>query len=155
CGATTRAGRSTSFNVSGTQTMLRKIVLGSLLGGGVTVALAGTSAYSYFRTGLHSLQQSIRDSIPVEVEIKRARDLISNLKPEIADNLQRIAHEEVDVSRLTKELNRKHDSLAKAEKDILRIKHDLSQATPKLVYAGREYSLEQVRDDLHQRFKQF
>jgi chromosome segregation ATPase len=135
--------------------MLRKIVLGSLLGGGVTVALAGTSAYSYFRTGLHSLQQSIRDSIPVEVEIKRARDLISNLKPEIADNLQRIAHEEVDVSRLTKELNRKHDSLAKAEKDILRIKHDLSQATPKLVYAGREYSLEQVRDDLHQRFKQF
>lgn len=135
--------------------MLKKLVLGSLIAGGVGVTLLGTSAYSYFRTGLRSVQQTIQDQIPIEIEIKRARDLISNLKPEIAQNLHLIAREEVEVSRMTKELDNKQNSLSKAKKEILRLKDDVAAQPAKLVYAGREYSLTQVREDLNHRFKQF
>jgi chromosome segregation ATPase len=135
--------------------MLKKLVLGSLVVGGLGVTFLGTSAYSYFKTGLHSVQQTIQDQIPIEIEIKRARDLISNLKPEIAQNLQCIAREEVEVSRMTKELDHKQNSLSKAKKEILRLKEDVADQPAKLVYAGREYSLTQVREDLHYRFKQF
>jgi chromosome segregation ATPase len=135
--------------------MLKKIILGSLVAGGLAVALAGTSAYSYLKTGVKTLQQGIQDNIPIEIEIRRARDLISNLKPEIASNLQVIAREEVEVSRLSKELDHKSQSLTKAKKDILRLKNDVADEPQRLVYAGREYSLNEVRDDLHQRFKQF
>ncbi len=129
--------------------MLKKIVLGSLIAGGMAVFLAGTSAYSYLRTGVRTIQQGIQDRIPIEIEIKRARDLISNLKPEIAQNLQCIAREEVEVSRLEKELDRKQSSLDKARKDILRLKDDVADEPAKLVYAGRQYSLTEVRDDLN------
>jgi chromosome segregation ATPase len=135
--------------------MFKKVLLGSLLAGGCGVALVGTSAYSYLKTGVNCLHQGIKDQIPVEVEIKRARDMISNLKPEIAENLHLIAREEVDVSRLNKEFTNKSQYLAKARQDILRLKNDVADNPAKLVYAGRHYTQEQVREDLHQRFKQF
>jgi chromosome segregation ATPase len=135
--------------------MIKKIVLGSLLAGGCGMAVMGTSAYSYLKTGVSSLQQGIKDQIPVEVEIKRARDMISNLKPEIAHNLQVIAREEVEVARLDRELRHKSESLSKARQDILRLKDDIADRPTKLVYAGRKYTEEQVREDLHHRFKQF
>ena len=135
--------------------MFKKLILGSLIAGGCGVALMGTSAYSYLKTGVTSLQQGIKDQIPVEVEIKRARDMISSLKPEIAQNLHVIAREEVDVGRLSKELSSKSQFLTKARQDILRLKDDVADRPTKLVYAGRKYTEEQVRDDLHQRFKQF
>lgn len=135
--------------------MVKKIVLGGLIAGGMAVFLAGTSAYSYLRTGVRTIQQGIQDKIPIEIEIKRARDLISNLKPEIAQNLQCIAREEVEVSRLQKELDHKQLSLDKARKDILRMKNDVADEPAKLVYAGRHYTLTEVRDDLNNRFKQF
>ncbi len=135
--------------------MFKKLVLGSLIAGGCGVALMGTSAYSYVKTGVSSLRQGIKDQIPVEVEIKRARDMISNLKPEIAQNLHVIAREEVEVGRLSKEVSHKTQFLTKARQDILRLKDDIADKPTKLVYAGRQYSEAQVRDDLHQRFKQF
>ncbi len=135
--------------------MFKKVLLGSLLAGGCGVALMGTSAYSYLKTGVTCLHQGIKDQIPVEVEIKRARDMISNLKPEIAQNLHVIAREEVEVGRLNKEFTSKSQYLAKARQDILRLKNDVSDRPTKFVYAGRQYTEEQVRDDLHQRFKQF
>jgi hypothetical protein len=140
--------------------MLKKLVLGALLVGGASTALVGTSGFSYVRTGFSSIRDGIKDQIPIELEIRRARDMISNLKPEITGNLQLIAREEVEVSRLVKEVERKQEQLEKAKRDMLRLKKDVgdcseSNSDEKLVYAGRKYSLSQVREDLNMRFKQY
>ena len=150
--------------------MLKKIVLGALLVGGASMALVGTSTYSYVRTGFSSIRDGIKEQIPIELEIRRARDMITNLKPEITGNLQLIAREEVEVARLEKEVARKQEQLEKAKRDMLRLKKDvgacLESARPesdlsetdsqqKLVYAGRKYSVSQVREDLNMRFKQY
>jgi len=140
--------------------MLKKMFLGTLLLGMGSLAVAGTSAYSYVRTGFHSIRDGIKDQIPIELEMRRARDMITNLKPEIAGNVQLIAREEVEVGRLEKEVDRKSEQLEKAKQDMLRLKKDVAarvdiDADEKLVYAGRKYTVSQVREDLNMRFKQF
>jgi chromosome segregation ATPase len=105
--------------------------------------------------GVNSVRDGIKENIPIEVEIKRARDMISQLKPEIADNLRLIARWEVDVARLSKEVDTKSESLAKAKKDILRLKDDLQSGKTRFVYARKSYDADEVKQDLANRFKQF
>ncbi|MBX3420799.1 MAG: hypothetical protein KF752_04500 [Pirellulaceae bacterium] len=81
--------------------------------------------------------------------------MIEDLKPEIAKNLQLVAREEVSVQRLSQEISDKQAVLSKGREDILRLKDDLKSGAVRFVYAGRQYSQQQVRDDLGNRFKQF
>lgn len=133
--------------------MLKKILLGSALTASAGGLLLGTSAYSYVKTGIHSLRDSVKDQIPIEVEIKRARELISDLKPEIASNLKLIAREEVEVAKLQREVNAKQTSLSKSKDSILKLKEDLQSGVRYVTYQGKKYSIEQVRQDLGDRFK--
>jgi chromosome segregation ATPase len=135
--------------------MLKKLMIGSAIAVGGVGLLVGAPFFSYVRSGVSSARQAIRESIPVEVEIKRARDMITDLKPEIADNLRVIAREEVEVNRLAEEVKNKQGSLAKGRKDILRLKDDIQTGSSHFVYASKTYTSDQVKDDLSNRFKQF
>lgn len=136
--------------------MCKKFVRLGIVGAVAAVALVGTGAWSYVRTGYNAASQTVKDSVPIEWEIKRARDMIKDLKPEIAKNLQVIAREEVGVQRLAEDIQSKETQLAKSRSDILRLKNDLEKTSSvRFVYHGRTYSEEQVRDDLANRFKQF
>ena len=141
------------FHQKGIEKMLKKILLGSALTASAGGLLLGTSAYSYVKTGIHSLRDSVKDQIPIEVEIKRARELISDLKPEIASNLKLIAREEVEVAKLQREVNAKQTSLSKSKDSILKLKEDLQSGVRYVTYQGKKYSIEQVRQDLGDRFK--
>lgn len=135
--------------------MIKKlVVLGALAVGAVTI-LCGTAGLSYVRTGWHSASDQVRQSVPVEWELKRARQMIEDLKPEIASNMQLVAREEVGVERLAGEVAAKTQQIAKAKQDIMRLKGDLESGSTRFVYAGRNYSGQQVKDDLAGRFKQF
>lgn len=133
--------------------MLKKILLGSVLVAGTSGLLLGTSTMSYVRTGVHSLRDSVKDQIPIEVEIKRARELIAGLKPEIAENLKRIAREEVDVAKLQREVSAKETALCQSKEAILKLKEDVESGVRFVTYKGKKYSAEQVRLDLTDRFK--
>ena len=141
------------FHQKGIEKMLKKILLGSALTASAGGLLLGTSAYSYVKTGVHSLRDSVKDQIPIEVEIKRARELIIDLKPEIASNLKLIAREEVEVAKLQREVNVKQTSLSKSKDSILKLKEDLQSGVRYVTYQGKKYSIEQVRQDLGDRFK--
>lgn len=141
------------FHQKGIEKMLKKILLGSALTASAGGLMLGTSAYSYVKTGVHSLRDSVKDQIPIEVEIKRARELITDLKPEIASNLKLIAREEVEVAKLQREVNVKQTSLSKSKNSILKLKEDLQSGVRYVTYQGKKYSIEQVRQDLGDRFK--
>lgn len=133
--------------------MIKKVLLGSALAVGCGGLLLGTSSISYIKTGYSSLRDSIKEQIPIEVEIKRARDMISDLKPEIADNLKLIAREEVEVAKLQREVNSKQASLAKSKDAILKLKDDVESGVKYVVYRGKKFDIDQVRQDLSERFK--
>mgnify|MGYP003337082744 FL=1 len=116
-------------------------------------SVLGTGSYSYLRMAAHSLRDSVKDQIPIEVEIKRAREMISDLKPEIANNLKQIAREEVEVSKLQREVSVKQTALSKSKEAILKLKDDLQSGNRTVTYRGKQYTMEQVRQDLADRFK--
>ena len=142
-------------NVSEDRAMLKKILILSAVGVGSTIALASTGAWSYMKCGIRTASDTVRDSVPIDWEIKRARQMIEDLKPEIARNLQVVAREEVGVQRLAAEIKTKETHLTKSRSDITRLKGDLESGSVKFVYAGRSYSQVQVKEDLSNRFKQF
>ncbi len=135
--------------------MLKKLMLTGLIAAGGALAVGGTAGWSYLRTGYREASETVRSSVPIEWEIKRARQMIDDLKPEIAKSMQVVAREEVGVQRLSEEIDVKQELLSRARQDILRLKSDLESGSVKFVYAGRKYSVDQVRDDLSARFKQF
>lgn len=135
--------------------MLKKMILGGTIAAGAGLLFLGPAPVSYLKTGYHSVRDTIRDQIPIDLEIKRARDLIEDLKPEIASNLRIIAREEVEVAKLQKEVDSKATQLVKSKDAILTLKGDLESGIKKVSYGGKTYSMDQVRSDLENRFKQY
>ncbi|MFK7737056.1 MAG: hypothetical protein AB8B50_13555 [Pirellulaceae bacterium] len=135
--------------------MCKKFLTVGILGAIAAVGVATTGAWSYVKTGYKSASQSVRDSVPLEWELKRARGMIEDLKPEIKKNLQIVMREEVGVQQLATEIDKKETMLADSQSKILRLKEDLESGSVHFVYAGNRYSKDQVRDDLNNRFKSF
>ncbi len=142
-------------SLAGVKSMLKKMILagGALaLMSGVSV---GTPIWSYARCGANYLTSSASDAVPMEWELKRARQMIADLKPEIESNAKRIALEKVQVFRLDTQLTQTRDQLAKAKTDIERLTGDLQSEDTSYSYAGRTYTSVQVKSDLANRFTRF
>ena len=80
-----------------------------MMAGGALALLSsltfGLPLFSYARCGVSWLQESANDAMPLEWELKRARQMIADLKPEIEVNAKRIAREKVDFAKLEKQLD--------------------------------------------------
>jgi hypothetical protein len=131
---------------------------GILIGAGVLVLLGllfGREGFSYVKTSLGWVRQGVRDAVPVEFEIGRARQMIKDLDPEIHKNMHLIAKEEVEVAHLREQLGTAEQNLAKNKSDIERLNTDLKRGDSTFVYAGKSYTQEQVEIDLARRFELF
>jgi len=135
--------------------MLKK---GLLIGGALVLLLGlffGRDAMSYTKTSLGWVQQSVRESVPVEFEINRANQMIRDLDPEIHRNMHLIAKEEVDVKGLRDQMAEGEKQLAKNKADIEKLTADLQRGESTFVYCGKNYSARQVELDLTRRFESF
>lgn len=121
----------------------------------VAAVVVSSGAWSYIRTGVKTAHQSVKDSVPIEWEISRARQMIADLEPEIKKNLEIVTKEEIGVERLAEEIQEKETVLAQSRDTILRLKTDLESGSVRFVYAGRNYSQDQVKEDLAGKFEQF
>lgn len=125
------------------------------IGGVVTVLLGLLWGQSYVFTTWGMMKQSVKNSVPVDFELKRARQMIKDLQPEIEKNMYLIAREETEVAKLERQLARAEEQLADDREDILRLKDDLDSGSESFVYAGRAYTAKQVKTDLEHRFNQY
>jgi len=117
--------------------------------------LFGREGFSHVKTSLGWVRQSVRDSVPVEFEISRARQMIKDLTPEINHNMHLIAKEEVEVKHLRDQLSDAERQLAKNRSDIERLTRDLKDGDKHYVYCGKTYTSKQVETDLTRRFDQY
>ena len=135
--------------------MIKKIVIvagGTLLAG---TLLFGRNAVSYLRTSVGCIRESVQNSVPVEFEIEHARTMIKDLGPEVRKNMHIIAKEEVEVARLEEQVAGTETRLAKEKEQILRLKTDLAGGKTTFQYAGRNYSQDEVKTDLANRFERY
>jgi chromosome segregation ATPase len=117
--------------------------------------LFGRDAVSYVSTSVAQLHQQVKDNVPVEFEIERARNMIKNIDPEIRKSMHLIAKEEVEVQNLASRIDGLKEKLAKDESNILRMKSDLESGESYIYYKGERFASDDVKADLANRFERF
>jgi predicted nucleic acid-binding Zn-ribbon protein len=135
--------------------MLKK----GIVAGAATLLLAtfffGRDAWSYVATSAGWVKDSVRDSVPIEFEIERARKMVKDLVPDIRANMHVIAKEEVEVARLEKQIGDAEIKLASERSNVMRLRNDLTSGKDEFQYAGRSFTASQVKLDLANRFERF
>jgi hypothetical protein len=123
---------------------------------GVTMLfLFGRDAASYVATTYHKLTNSVQDSVPIEFQIDRAREMVRDLEPEIRNSMHVIAKEEVALEQLNQQIDLNQEKADKDKRDILRLQTDLGKGKDVYRYASRSYSCDEVKQDLSRRFNRF
>jgi chromosome segregation ATPase len=122
-------------------------VIGGLLFGGDLV--------SYVRSTIKSVQRSVKDAVPIEFELKRARDTLEQIIPEMHANIRLIAQEEVEVAALNSDIEKSQKALADERMRIARLRKSLDVQPAVYTFAGRTFTRTQVKQDLAQRFERF
>jgi chromosome segregation ATPase len=135
--------------------MIKKAIFTAAAALVVSLVFLGRDLVSYVRTSAGYVQSSVTDSVPMEFQITRARGMIDDLVPEIRKNMHVIAKEEVEVEKLDKQIADTQKRLAKDKEEILRLKTDIDGSKPAFEYAGRTYTLPQVKQDLANRFDRY
>ena len=121
----------------------------------LSVLFLGRDAASYVGTSLGWMKTSIKDQVPIEFELERARNMVRDLVPDIRRNMHVIAQEEVEVDTLEKQIEQNRDALEQDRTGLLKLKTDLSTGGSVFQYAGRSYSSDEVKQDLANRFERY
>jgi BMFP domain-containing protein YqiC len=128
------------------------VVAGVSLVGGM---LFGKDVVSYVRSSAKSVRTVVKDSVPIEFELRRARDLLDEIIPEMHANVRLIAQEEVEVAALNVDIARSGDSMKEEEVRIAKLRGALAEPKIQYCFAGREYPRSYVKEDLANRFERF
>jgi hypothetical protein len=135
--------------------MIRKVLIAG--GGAVLLGslLVGRDVISYIRTSCGYVKQSVQEAVPIEFQIDRARGMIQDLLPEVRKNMHTIAKEEIEVQRLEEQIAQSDARQHKEKDHMLRLKGDVAGGKSPFTYAGRKYTIDEVRDDLANRFERY
>ena len=117
--------------------MLKKLVIVGL--GVVGLAVVGslsTSLGSYVSTAYRRTADSVKDTVPMEFQIDRARNMVRDLEPEIRRSMHVIAKEEVEVAELDERIAAADEKADKDKTEILRLQSDLETGNRVFRYAG-------------------
>src|SRR5262249_30701702 len=135
--------------------MIKKALLLALGVGITTTVLFGRNAASYVSTTYHRLTSSVEEAVPVDFQIDRAKQMVSDLDPEIRRSMHVIAKEEVAVEQLNQQIGGNQTKTDKDREEILRLQTDLGQNKARHRSASRTYTCDEVKQDLSRRFNRF
>jgi len=117
--------------------------------------LFGADLVSYIRSTIKSVQRSVKDSVPIEFELRRARDTLEQIIPEMHANIRLIAQEEVEVAALNSDIEKSQKALEDERMRIAKLRKSLDIQPAAYTFAGRTFTRTQVKQDLVQRFERF
>lgn len=135
--------------------MMKKAIVGSLAAATLGTMMFGGDAVSYMKSGFNEVHDAVRAEVPIEFELRRARDEVAALVPEIHKSLHVIAEQQVEVENLQATIEHKQAALEDQEEAILALNEDLKSGEAKFVYAGHKYTAGEVQRDLAERFNRF
>ena len=124
-------------------------VAGAALVGG---AMFGSDLCSYAKSSSRAVRSAVKDNIPVEFELRRARDMVSDLGPEIQSCVRQVARQEVEIAALRRETEQSRANLQAERSRVQGLRDALGTKDAALVFHGIRYSRDQVKDDLTRRF---
>ncbi len=105
--------------------------------------------------GTFVFRNTVKSNVSLDFEVKRAREMVENLIPEIHNSYHVISEQQVDVEYINKEVQDKEAALKTQEKAISQLNDDLKSGKSQFIYASHSYTSKEVRDDLTRRFERF
>ncbi|MDA1015074.1 MAG: hypothetical protein O3A00_11565, partial [Planctomycetota bacterium] len=102
-----------------------------------------------------SVRNCVKSEIPLDVEIERAREMVSGLMPEIRQCLHVIAEQKVEIDRLETKIARKQKDVGRQEEAILALREDLKSGGTTFKYVNHTYTAKEVARELELRFARF
>lgn len=119
------------------------------------IVLQWTGLNSYTSTAWSKLKGHAKAGVPLEFEIERVRNEVAQLVPDMKKNFSVIAEEMVAVENLQKDIAVTRSNLDKNRQNLLTMKEDLKKGTASIVYDGRPYSSDRVREKLERDYASF
>jgi chromosome segregation ATPase len=113
--------------------------------------LFGRHAASYVGTSASWVRDSVKDSVPLNFEIDRARNMVKSLQPEIQKNMHVIAKEEAELERLREQVGKAEEKLEKDRIDLQTLSGHAKSGNKTFHFASRTYTLGQVKADMANR----
>ena len=120
-----------------------------ILGG----AVFGTDLGSYIRSSTRCVTSAVKDNVPVEFELRRARDMLDDIIPEMHANIRQIAEQEVEIASLKAEIIDNDKAVAEAKGKVAKVRDCLSTPGNSFSIGQIVYSRDELKDDLARRFE--
>src|SRR4030095_2207859 len=84
---------------------IKVAVLGTAAAAVVGGLVLGSDLGSYVKSSVRTVSTAMKDNVPVEFELRRARDLLDDILPEMQANIRAIAEQEVEIASLKAEID--------------------------------------------------
>jgi chromosome segregation ATPase len=144
-------------NPKGVTIMFKKIAIASVVVVAGLVLLAKTNLGSYAHTAWKKAKIGASNQVPLEFEIERVRDEVSQLVPDMNKNFNEIAHEMVAIENLREDVSRTRANLDVQKKNILVMRDDVQGKTDAqtVSYGGQVFKVDRVRTKLAKDWEAF
>ncbi|QDV87138.1 signal peptide-containing protein [Planctomycetes bacterium TBK1r] len=126
--------------------------LAVLIGG---VLLLGPGFFSYVRTSARSVRDSVNEHVPVEFELRRARDLIEAILPDLQAQVRTIAQEEVEIAALQRDVSETEERLENELATLSQLREQLRTQTVSFQAGGRNWTRSQITEQLSRRLDRY
>lgn len=115
----------------------------------------GGDLMSYLKSGRNTMRAAVKDAVPTEFELQRAKDLVEDIIPEMQANVRLIATEEVEITQLRQDIAQSGKNIVAEREQITRLTGMLGDERASYTVGGREYPRQEVRQELSRRFERF
>lgn len=110
---------------------------------------------SYVGTLWTQAVNEAKNVVPTKFELDRVRYEIAQMDRDIQNLISPIAERMAEVKILKKDIDETRKQLDEQKKNLLAVTTDLQNNPDKLIYGGKEYTLEQVRRKMSQDFQTY
>ena len=117
--------------------------------------LFGSELTSMIQTSARSIQESARESVPVEFELQRAKDKVNKILPDLQSQVRMIAEEEVAITALTQEVQQDEQRLLAEESKLADLRDEMRTTQVSFEINSRNLDRQQLAEHLKSRFDHF
>lgn len=134
---------------------IKWIVIGGIAAAGTAFFLFGEHTGSYISSLGGSIRDNVKESIPIDFQLRRAEDLIQDIQPEIYTCKRDLARAEVELESLQDDVERLERSVARSEQKLKAGREMLASSNGAVEYqlAGKTYPRRRVEIDLERTFE--
>lgn len=136
----------------------KALKLGALtVGGGAIIGglVLGSDLGSYLRSSCKSVRVAVKDNIPIDFQLRRARDLLDETGPEMKQNVRLMAEQEVEIASLKGDIELAKQNLGEEKIRVAKLRDCLSTAQTSFTFGDFTYGREQLKQELARRFNLF